>query len=230
MMINTCIFAYPVGRTFLTEITEGKEAEDDKLQTPVSHSHKSFQLSFITFLLTIFPLYTTWLFRLPRVSLYSRFDLRLVSNVCKEAPISVFWTSTQWRIQGEGAPPQDLTLVWDWNSYIDRIVYHFLTGWFFLMRCALHFATKLNSRNIQKCHCFCVPSNDLFASARRSSISRANGNQRSQIEKHVTVSVKCDLPQKSSTVLSEPKFGPPPPPTPTPIKNSWIHPCSGRAI
>ena len=44
----------------------------------------------------------------------------------------------------------DLTLVWDWNSYIDRIVYHFLTSWFFLMKRALHFATELNS----KCNCF----------------------------------------------------------------------------
>ena len=127
MMINTCIFAYPVGRTFLTEITEGKKAEDDKLQTPVSHSHKSFQLSFITFLLTIFPLYTTWLFRLARVSLYRRFDLRLVNNV---------------------------------------IITFYLAD-FFLMRRALHFATKLNSRYIKKCHCFWVPSNDMFASARK---------------------------------------------------------------
>ena len=127
MMINTCIFAYPVGRTFLTEITEGKEAEDDKLETPVSHSHKSFQLSFITFLLTIFPLYTTWLFRLARVSLYRRFDLRLVNNV---------------------------------------IITFYLAD-FFLMRRALHFATKLNSRYIKKCHCFWVPSNDMFASARK---------------------------------------------------------------
>ena len=31
-----------------------------------------------------------------------------------------------------GIPPiSNLTLVWDWNSYIGRIVYHFLTGWFF---------------------------------------------------------------------------------------------------
>ena len=42
----------------------------------------------------------------------------------------------QWRIRGEGpggfgSSLPDLTLVWDWNSYIDRIVYHFLTGWFF---------------------------------------------------------------------------------------------------
>ena len=42
----------------------------------------------------------------------------------------------QWRIRGEGpggfgSSLPNLTLVWDWNSYIDRIVYHFLTGWFF---------------------------------------------------------------------------------------------------
>ena len=30
---------------------------------------------------------------------------------------------------------------------------------------ALHFATKLNSRDIQKCNSFWVPSYDLFASA-----------------------------------------------------------------
>ena len=48
---------------------------------------------------------------------------------------------------------------------------------------------------------------------------RADGDQRSQIKKHVVVSVRSNLPQKSLTVLSEPKFGPPPP---TPIKNSWI--------
>ena len=53
----------------------------------------------------------------------------------------------------------------------------------------------------------------------QSSISRADGDQRSQIKKHVVVSVRSNLPQKSLTVLSEPKFGPPPP---IPIKNSWI--------
>ena len=26
-------------------------------------------------------------------------------------------------------PPTDLTLVWDWNCYIDTTVFHFLTGW-----------------------------------------------------------------------------------------------------
>ena len=161
------------------------------------------------------------------------------------------------------------------------------------MKRALDFATKLNSRDIQKCHWFWVPSYDLFASARKTvvnlsrdvferrtstgsglfsfldsgfahllgqlvsiivktlrntnlgasrcfkmkktslpvdvrrsktpllklpSISRANGERRSQIEKHVVVSVRSNLPLKISTVLSEPKVGPPPPP---PIKNSW---------
>ena len=35
------------------------------------------------------------------------------------------------------------------------------------MKRALYSATKLNSRDIQKCNCFWVPSNDLFASARK---------------------------------------------------------------
>ena len=37
---------------------------------------------------------------------------------------------------------------------------------------------------------------DLFASAPQNSISRANGDRRSQIEKHVVVSVRSNLPQK----------------------------------
>ena len=35
------------------------------------------------------------------------------------------------------------------------------------MKQELHFATKLNFRDIQKCNCFPVPSYDLFASARK---------------------------------------------------------------
>ena len=35
------------------------------------------------------------------------------------------------------------------------------------MKRALHFATKLNSGDIQKCNCFWVSSYDLFASARK---------------------------------------------------------------
>ena len=185
MMINTCIFAYPVGRTFLTEITEGKKAEDDKLQTPVSHSHKSFQLSFITFLLTIFPLYTTWLFRLARVSLYRRCDLRLVNNV---------------------------------------IITFYLAD-FFLMRRALHFATKLNSRYIKKCHCFWVPSNDMFASARKAVFPAPITTAVHRLAV-VAVSVRRICHKKVQRSFLNQSLDPPPPP----IKNSWIRPCIGRAI
>ena len=77
------------------------------------------------------------------------------------------------------------------------------------MKRALHFSTKLNSSDIKKCNGFLVPCYDLFASVfSQSSIFRANGDRRSEIEKHVVVSVRSDLPQKSSTVLSKPKFGP----------------------
>ena len=58
----------------------------------------------------------------------------------------------------------------------------------------------------------------------------ATGDRRSQLEKHVAVCVRSNLPQKSSTVLCEPKFGPSPPPPHPPIKNFWIRPCNGRAI
>ena len=114
--------------------------------------------------------------------------------------MSPYWTlshpdwisgGSRGRIRGLRIPPpllSDLTLVWDWNSYIDRIVYRFLIGWFFfLMKQELHFATNLNSRDIKKCNCFSVPSYDLFACA-RSSISRANGHRCSQFEKNVVVS------------------------------------------
>ena len=51
------------------------------------------------------------------------------------------------------APTRPDVSFWDWNSYIDRIVYHFLTGCFFFNKtrvelCSLHFAIKL------KCNCF----------------------------------------------------------------------------
>ena len=41
------------------------------------------------------------------------------------------------------------------------------------------------------------------------SIFRSSEDQHSQIEKHMVICVRRNLPQKSSTVLSEPKFGPP---------------------
>ena len=68
------------------------------------------------------------------------------------------------------------------------------------MKGALHFVTKLNFRDTQKCSCFWVASYDLFASARKAG-SRASGDRRSQIDKQI-----------SSTVLFKPKSGPPPPP------------------
>jgi len=46
----------------------------------------------------------------------------------------------------------------------------------FFMKHALHFAVKLNSRDIQKYDCFGVPSYDLFPFC-----SRANGYRRSQV-------------------------------------------------
>ena len=66
------------------------------------------------------------------------------------------------RVRGFRTPPpppspSDLTLVWDWNSYINRIVYHFLTSWFFLMKRALYFATELNSRDIRNVIVFGYP-------------------------------------------------------------------------
>ena len=48
-----------------------------------------------------------------------------------------YWTATGRKRQGEGTGGGGanclsyLTVVWDWKSYIDRIVYHFLTGLFF---------------------------------------------------------------------------------------------------
>ena len=83
------------------------------------------------------------------------------------------------------------------------------------MKRALHFATKLNSRDIQKCDCFWVPSYELFASARQAVFPAqpatgdrrpATGDRRSQIKKHVVVSVRNNLPQKSSTVVSNPQW------------------------
>ena len=63
--------------------------------------------------------------------------------------VGVFWLLLfdHYHFPQVRTPLSHLTLVWDWNSYIDRIEYHFLTGWFFLMKCALHFATKPHSRD-----------------------------------------------------------------------------------
>ena len=77
------------------------------------------------------------------------------------------------------------------------------------MKGALHFVTKVNFRDTQKCSCFWVASYDLFASALKAG-SRANGDRRSQVDKQI-----------SSTVLFKPKFGPLPPlPPPTKKKKN----------
>ena len=108
-------------------------------------------------------------------------------------------------------PPSNLTLVFDWNSYIDRIVYPSIDWLILLMKRPLHFAMKLNPRDIKTCNCFLITSYDLFISARKAVFPPPppHGDRRSQIEKHVDVSVRSDLPRKGSTVLSEPKFGSP---------------------
>ena len=64
------------------------------------------------------------------------------------------------RVHGVRTALSDLKLVWDWNSFIDWLIFQ-------CMERALHFATKLNSTDIQKCNCFWVPSYDLFTSARK---------------------------------------------------------------
>ena len=86
------------------------------------------------------------------------------------------------------------------------------------MKRALHFPIKLNSRDTKKCNFFEYPPM-ICSPLLESIISRAHGDRRSQIEKHVVFSVRSNLPSKCSTVLSEPKFGPPPPPK---SKMTWF--------
>ena len=89
------------------------------------------------------------------------------------------------------------------------------------MKRVLYFATKLNSRDIQKCDCLWVPSYDLFVSARKAVFPASTATGFHRLRKTWSslpsqglvgggVGEKSNLPQKSSTVLSEPKFGPPP--------------------
>ena len=116
------------------------------------------------------------------------------------------------RAQGVGNPPplSDLMLVWDWNSYVDRFVYHYFNYdlWFFSMKRTLHFATKINSRDIQKCNCFL----GTFLWSVLLSISYANSNRRNTCSS--LLQVICH--KKVSTVLSEFSnvWSPPPPPPP----------------
>ena len=119
----------------------------------------------------------------------------------------------------------DLTLVWGWNSYIDRIVYHFLTGWFFLIKRALQFWTKLNSRDIQKSNCSWVPSYDLFASARKAVFSAPTATGVHRL-RNAWSSLLSQLVTKkqNSPFCTKIWTSPSPPPT----KNSWIRPWFHR--
>ena len=99
-------------------------------------------------------------------------------------------------------PLSDLTLVWDkFLHRIDRNVYDFLKCLVFLTKSALHFATKLNS----KAASFTIQ--EFKYTIRGQGIITCNCDWWERVW-------GCNLPQKSSTVLSEPKFGPPPPSLP----------------
>ena len=93
---------------------------------------------------------------------------------------------------------------------IDRIVYYFLPGWFYLMKRVLHFSAKLNSRDNKKCHCFLVHSSDLFTSARKALFFLPNGDKCPQITKHAVISVRSKLPQKKFNSPFWTKFWTPP--------------------
>ena len=88
-----------------------------------------------------------------------------------------------------------------------------LTAWLmFLMNRALHFATKLNSRDIQKFNCFWVPSDDLFASARKAVFPEPTPTGVHRLKNTLSSqSVKSNLPQKkcNSPLWAKVNFGPP---------------------
>ena len=93
------------------------------------------------------------------------------------------------------------------------------------MKRALHFPTKLNSRDIQKCNILFLST--LLLSVRlssQSSISRGDVTATGVHKLRNTWSSLSEVicPRQSSTVLSKPKFGPPPPP-PLQIKNAFVH-------
>ena len=115
------------------------------------------------------------------------------------------------RVRGSGGsdpppPPSDLTFVWDWSSYMNRIVYHFLTGWAFY------------SRNIQKCNCFWVPSYDLFASARKAVFPSPAATGVHRLRKRWLSLWEVICHKKVQQAFLNQSLDPL-------IKNSWIRPC-----
>ena len=89
------------------------------------------------------------------------------------------------------------------------------------MERSLHFATKLNSRDIQTCNCFWVPSYDQFASARKAVFPAptATGFHRLRNTWSSLWEVICH--KKFQQYFLNQRL---PPPPPHPVKNSLIRP------
>ena len=91
----------------------------------------------------------------------------------KRRPLSLRQPVTSaWRIQGEGPGGLDPSPIRPYACFRLKFLHRqdripFFNWLVCLMKRALNFATKLNSRDIKKCHWFWVPSYDLFASARK---------------------------------------------------------------
>ena len=95
-------------------------------------------------------------------------------------------------------PLSDISLFQKFLHRQDRIsLFNWLT---FLMKRGLHFASKLNSTDFQNVIVFEYPPMNCSPLLAKQSLPR---------EKHVAFFVRSNLRQKRSTVLSEPKFGPP---------------------
>ena len=83
---------------------------------------------------------------------------------------------------GSGPPLSNLTLTTLRLKFLHRQDRISLFNWLiFLRKCAWHFSTKLNSRDIEKCNCFWYPLWSVRLCS-QSSISRASGDRCSQIE------------------------------------------------
>ena len=119
--------------------------------------------------------------------------------------------SYQWRMQGgefggSGLPliRPDACLKPKFLHRQDRMSFF---NWpiFLKIKRGLHFATKLNSRAIRKCDYFWVSSYDLLPLLAKQYFLRQQRLAFTRVEKHVVISVRSNLAQKNSTVLSEPK-------------------------
>ena len=126
--------------------------------------------------------------------------------------------SYQWQIQGESlggldAPPPSPPIRPDAClklKFLHRQDHMSLFHWpmFFKIKRGLHFATKLNSRDIRKCNYFWVSSYDLLPLLAKQYFLCQRWLAFTDWETRGHLCEK-QLLQNSSTVLSEPKFGPP---------------------